>query len=77
MEEIVYKRSATQLNTKNKDLTNQFHPKQLHEVLREHKIKQQQLNGSFDLQTSHVLSSMLIAAIQSNMLILLKCKISL
>lgn len=76
MEEIVYKRSATQLTTKNKDLTNQIHAEKLHEVLREYKIQQQQLNGSFDLQTYHVLSSMLIAAIQSNMLILLKCKIS-
>lgn len=34
MEEIVYKRSATQLTTKNKDLTNQFHTKELHKVLR-------------------------------------------
>lgn len=35
MEEIVYKRSATQLTTKNKDLTNQFHAEELHEILRE------------------------------------------
>lgn len=54
MEEDVYKRSVTQLTTKNKDLTNQFHAEELHEVLREYKIQQQQLNGSFDLQTNHV-----------------------